>query len=78
MGRGSLLARPFIYECPSISAVLRIHIPLIKSDVRFSRIRLADRISRVAAVGWIALFGKHVGDILGRSRILQPNGANTH
>ena len=40
------MARPFVGECPSISAVLRFHIPLIKPDVRFSRIRLSNTSSR--------------------------------
>ena len=44
---GFPVARPFVCECPSISAMLRFPIPLIKPDVRFSRIRLSDRISRV-------------------------------
>ena len=42
----SLLLALSCRECPSISAVLRFHILLIKPDVRFSRIRLSDRISR--------------------------------
>jgi len=40
---GFPVARSFVCECPSISAMLRLHIPLIKPDVRFSRIRLSDR-----------------------------------
>ena len=44
---GSLLARPFVCEYPMITAMLRFHIPLIKPNVQFSRIRLSDRISRV-------------------------------
>jgi hypothetical protein len=39
----SLLARPFVCECHTISAMLRFHLPLIKPDVRFSRIRLSDK-----------------------------------
>ena len=41
------VARPFVCECHKISAMLRFHIPLIKPDVRISRIRLSDKDSRV-------------------------------
>ena len=39
----SLLARPFVCECYHISTMLRFHIPLIKPNVRFSRIRISDK-----------------------------------
>ncbi len=42
----SLLARPFVCECHNISTMLRFHLPLIKPDVRISRIRLSDKDSR--------------------------------
>jgi len=44
---GFPVARSFVCECPSIPAMLRFHISLIKPDVRFSRIRLSDEDSRV-------------------------------
>jgi hypothetical protein len=43
----SLLTRPCVRECHTISAVLRFHLPLIKPDVRISRIRLSDKDSCV-------------------------------
>ena len=43
----SPLARPFVCECHNISTMLRFHLPLIKPDVRFSRIRLSDKDSCV-------------------------------
>src|SRR3954471_5447226 len=51
LGRGlcSLLARPFVCGCHIISAVLRLHTPLIKPDGRFSRIRLSDKASHTFA-----------------------------
>jgi hypothetical protein len=42
-GLYSLLARPFVCECHKIPTLLRFHIPLIKPDVRISRIRLSDK-----------------------------------
>jgi len=42
----SLFARPFVCECHNISTMLRFHTPLIEPDVRFSRIRLSDKVSR--------------------------------
>ena len=45
-GLFSLLARPFVCECHNIATMLRFHIPLIKPDVRISRIRLSDKDSR--------------------------------
>ena len=43
----SPLARPFVCECHNISTMLRFHLPLIKPDVRISRIRLSDKDSCV-------------------------------
>ena len=34
-------------RCHNISAMLRFHLPLIKPDVRISRIRLSDKESRL-------------------------------
>ncbi len=42
----SSVADPFGCRCLNIITVLRFHIPLIKPDVRFSRIRLSDKDSR--------------------------------
>ena len=38
-----LFARPFGCGCLNSVTMLRFHIPLIKPDVRFSRIRLSDK-----------------------------------
>ena len=40
------VADSFDCRCLTIAAVLRFHLPLIKPDMRFSRIRLSDKESR--------------------------------
>jgi len=51
MWRGGLgwaypLAGTFVSRCLTSPAMLRLHIPLIEPDVRISRIRLSDKVSR--------------------------------
>jgi hypothetical protein len=41
------VTRPFVCGCLTSCTILRFHIPLIKPDVRVSRIRLSDKDSRV-------------------------------
>jgi hypothetical protein len=41
------VTRPFVCGCLTSCTMLRFHIPLIKPDVRVSRIRLSDKDSRV-------------------------------
>ena len=41
--------RPFQLPVPEYLTVPRFHLPLIKPDVRVSRIRLSDKVSRVRA-----------------------------
>ena len=41
------MTRPFVCGCLTSCTMLRFHIPLIKPDVRVSRIRLSDKVSRV-------------------------------
>ena len=41
------MARPFVCGCLTSPIMLRFYIPLIKPDVRVSRIRLSDKDSRV-------------------------------
>jgi hypothetical protein len=43
---GLAVAAPFVLRCIKSSTMLRFHIPLIKPDLRFSRIRLSDKDSR--------------------------------
>jgi hypothetical protein len=40
------LSRPFVCGCLTSLTLLRFHIPLVKPDVRISRIRLSDKASR--------------------------------
>jgi len=52
MWRGGLgwtypLAGTFVSRCLTSPATLRFHTPLIEPDVRLSRIRLSDKVSRV-------------------------------
>ncbi len=47
VGPGLSVADPFGHRCLTSLAMLRFHIPLIEPDVRFSRIRLSDKASRV-------------------------------
>ena len=47
VGRAYPLSDPFVCRCLTSSSMLRFHIPLIEPDVRFSRIRLSDKDSRV-------------------------------
>jgi len=47
VGGAYLLAGPFVCRCLTSPTVFRFHIPLIKQDVRISRIRLPDKVSRV-------------------------------
>ena len=52
MWRGGLgvayrFAAPFVCQCLTSPAMLRFHIPLIEPDVRISRIRLSDKVSRL-------------------------------
>ena len=44
---GLSVAGPFVCRCLNIRPMLRFHLPLIKPDVRFSRIRLPDKDSHV-------------------------------
>ena len=44
---GPSVADPFGCRCLTRHSVLRFHVPLIKPDVRISRIRLSDKDSRV-------------------------------
>ena len=37
------MTRPFVRGCLTSRTMLRFHIPLIKPDVRVSRIRLSDK-----------------------------------
>ena len=43
VGPAYLLAAPFVRRCLTSRTVVRLHIPLIEPDVRFSRIRLSDK-----------------------------------
>jgi len=47
VGWAYLLADPFGCRCLTSQTILRFHIPLFKPDVRFSRIRLPDKDSRL-------------------------------
>jgi len=47
LGQAYLLSDPFVCRCLNSFSMLRFHTPLIKPDVRFSRIRLSDKDSRV-------------------------------
>ena len=40
---GLSVAGPFVCRCLTSPTMLRFHFPLIKPDVRFSRIRLSDK-----------------------------------
>ena len=40
------MADPFGCRCLTLFSLLRFHIPLVKPDMRFSRIRLSDKDSR--------------------------------
>ena len=44
---GLAVSRPFVCRCLTSQTVLRFHPPLIKPDVRISRIRLSDKDSCV-------------------------------
>ena len=46
LGRAYLLTGPFVCRCLNSRTMLRFHTPLIKPDVRISRIRLPDKDSR--------------------------------
>ena len=48
------VARPFVCGCSHISTMLRFHTPLIKPDVRISRIRLSDKATHAFAHGTVA------------------------
>ena len=37
------MSRSFVFGCLTSCTMLRFHLPLIKPDVRFSRIRLSDK-----------------------------------
>ena len=47
LGRAYRLSGAFARRCLTSPAMLRLHIPLIEPDVRFSRIRLSDKDSCV-------------------------------
>ncbi len=44
---GLPVSGPFVCRCLTSHTVLRFHSPLIEPDVRFSRIRLSDKVSHV-------------------------------
>ena len=43
LGGAYLFSRPFVCGCLTSFTMLRFHTPLIKPDVRISRIRLSDK-----------------------------------
>ena len=49
------VARPFVCGCLPSCTMLRFHIPLIKPDVRISRIRLSDKEIHAFAHGKLRL-----------------------
>jgi len=42
---GISVSGTFVRRCLNTLSVLRFHIPLVEPDVRFSRIRLSDKVS---------------------------------